>query len=113
MSNVFIKPAEETPGVCVEIVRACVDAGVPAGVLNLVFGVPAQVSEHLIRSPEVRKVSLTGSVPVGKQLSKLAGEYLKPVTMELGGHAPLIVFDDVEAEKVADMAAAFKFRNAG
>jgi succinate-semialdehyde dehydrogenase/glutarate-semialdehyde dehydrogenase len=111
--SIIVKPAEETPGVCIGIARACADAGVPAGVLNVVFGVPSEISEHLIKSSIIRKISLTGSIPVGKQLSKLAGEHLKKTTMELGGHAPVIVFDDVDPEKVATMTAAFKFRNAG
>jgi succinate-semialdehyde dehydrogenase/glutarate-semialdehyde dehydrogenase len=111
--SIIVKPAEETPGVCIGIARACADAGVPAGVLNVVFGVPSEISEHLIKSSIIRKISLTGSIPVGRQLSKLAGEHLKKTTMELGGHAPVIVFDDVDPEKVATMTAAFKFRNAG
>ena len=111
--SIIVKPAEETPGVCVGLIRAFHDAGVPAGVINLVFGVPSQVSEHLIASPVIRKVSFTGSVPVGKQLYKLAGEGLKAVTMELGGHSPVVVFDDVDVDKVATQCAAFKYRNAG
>lgn len=111
--TVVLKPAEETPAVCVELVRAFVDAGVPAGVLNLLFGVPAQISEKLIASPVIRKVSFTGSVPVGKLLAEQAGRYLKPTTMELGGHAPVLIFDDVDADKAARACVAFKFRNAG
>ncbi len=111
--SIIIKPSEEAPGVAVGIVKACQDAGVPDGVLNLVFGNSAMVSDHLIRSPVIAKVSLTGSVPVGRRLSKLAGELLKPTTMELGGHAPVLVFGDADAEKAADMTAAFKYRNAG
>ncbi len=111
--TIIIKPAEETPSVTVGIVRAFHDAGVPAGVLNLVFGIPSQVSEHLIASPVIRKVSFTGSVPVGKLLNKLAAEGLKAVTMELGGHSPVVVFDDVDVNKVATACAMFKFRNAG
>ncbi len=111
--SIVIKPAEETPGACIEIARAFQEAGVPAGVINLVFGIPAQVSEHLIRSPIIRKVTFTGSVPVGRLLSRLAGEHLKPVTMELGGHSPVLVFDDVDVAKVARASVRFKFRNAG
>ena len=111
--SIIVKPSEEAPGVAEGIVKACQDAGVPDGVLNLVFGNSAMVSDQLIRSTITTKVSLTGSVAVGKQLSKLAGEYLKPVTMELGGHAPVLVFGDVDVEKAADMTAAFKYRNAG
>lgn len=111
--SIIVKPAEETPASCIEIARACADSGVPAGVVNLVFGVPAMVSEHLIASPIVRKISFTGSIPVGKLLSRLAGEHLKPVTMELGGHSPVVIFDDVDVEAVAKLCVGFKFRNAG
>jgi succinate-semialdehyde dehydrogenase/glutarate-semialdehyde dehydrogenase len=111
-SNV-IKAAEETPGTCVEIVRALHDAGLPPGVLNLVFGVPAEVSTHLLRSPVIRKVSFTGSTAVGKALTKLAADDGKRVTMELGGHAPVIVFDDCDVDKAVHMCVAAKFRNAG
>jgi succinate-semialdehyde dehydrogenase/glutarate-semialdehyde dehydrogenase len=82
-------------------------------VLNVVWGVPGEVSEYLIKSPIVRKISFTGSVPVGKQLAAMAGAHMKRVTMELGGHSPVIVFDDAEVERAADMLVAFKFRNAG
>ena len=109
----IIKASEETPGTCVALVRACADAGLPPGVLNLVFGVPARVSEHLIPSPVIRKISFTGSIPVGKHLTKLAAEGMKRCTMELGGHAPVVVFDDADTDKAAEIAAAGKFRNAG
>ena len=89
------------------------DAGLPAGVLNLVFGVPANVSEYLIPSKIVKKVSFTGSIPVGKHLAGLAAKGMKRATMELGGHSPVVVFDDADAEKAADTIAAFKYRNAG
>jgi succinate-semialdehyde dehydrogenase / glutarate-semialdehyde dehydrogenase len=101
------------PGTAVELAKAFTDAGLPAGVLNLVFGVPAEVSEHLLSKPEIRKISFTGSIPVGKHLAKLAAEGMKRATMELGGHSPVIVFDDVDPEKTAEFAAAGKFRNAG
>lgn len=110
---VIIKPSELAPGIAVGLVKACVDAGLPDGVLNLLLGNSAMVSERLISSPIVRKVSLTGSVPVGRQLSALAGMHLKPVTMELGGHAPVLVFDDANVAKAAELTAAFKFRNTG
>jgi succinate-semialdehyde dehydrogenase/glutarate-semialdehyde dehydrogenase len=110
---IIIKPSEETPGSCVELVRCFVDAGLPAGVLNLVFGVPANVSEHLIASDVVRKISFTGSVPVGKHLAGLAAKGMKRATMELGGHSPVVVFADADPEKTADTIAAFKYRNAG
>ena len=111
--TIIIKPAEETPAVCVGLVRAFHDAGVPPGVLNLVFGTPSHVSEHLIASPVIRKVTFTGSVPVGRLLYKLAGDGLKAITMELGGHSPVVVCEDVDVRKVAAACAAFKFRNAG
>ncbi len=110
---VIVKPAEETPASALAIARALVDAGVPAGILNMVFGVPAEVSEHLLRSPIIRGMSFTGSTVVGKQLAKLSAEGMKRTTMELGGHAPVLVFDDVDVEAVLDMAVAAKFRNAG
>jgi len=111
--SIIIKPSEETPGSCVELVRCFVDAGLPADVLNLVFGVPANVSEHLIASDLVRKISFTGSVPVGKHLAGLAAKGMKRATMELGGHSPVVVFADADPEKTADTIAAFKYRNAG
>lgn len=111
--TVVLKPAEETPGACIELVRAFVDAGVPPGVLNLLYGAPVQISQALIASPVIRKISFTGSVPVGRLLATQAAQYLKPATMELGGHAPVIVFDDVDVEKAARACVAFKFRNAG
>src|SRR5262252_1047870 len=111
--SIIIKASEETPGSCVELVRCFVEAGVPAGVLNLVFGVPAQVSEHLLASDTVRKISFTGSVPVGKHLAGLAARGMKRATMELGGHSPVVVFGDADPEKTADTIAAFKYRNAG
>jgi succinate-semialdehyde dehydrogenase/glutarate-semialdehyde dehydrogenase len=110
---IIIKASEETPGACVELVRCFVDAGAPAGVVNLVFGVPAEISERLIASEVVRKISFTGSVPVGKHLAGLAAKGMKRVTMELGGHSPVVVFADADPEKTADTIAAFKYRNAG
>ncbi len=85
----------------------------PKGVLNLVFGVPSEVSEHLIGSDIVKKISFTGSIPVGKHLAGLAAKGMKRATMELGGHSPVVVFGDADPEKTADTIAAFKFRNAG
>jgi len=109
----ILKASEETPGACVEMVRCFADAGLPAGVLNLVFGVPANVSEHLLAKEAVRKISFTGSIPVGKHLAMLAAKGMKRTTMELGGHSPVVVFADADAEKAADTIAAFKYRNAG
>jgi succinate-semialdehyde dehydrogenase/glutarate-semialdehyde dehydrogenase len=109
----ILKASEETPGSCVEMVRCFAEAGLPAGVLNLVFGVPAQVSEHLLAKDAVRKISFTGSIPVGKHLAALAAKGMKRTTMELGGHSPVVVFADADPEKAADTIAAFKYRNAG
>jgi succinate-semialdehyde dehydrogenase / glutarate-semialdehyde dehydrogenase len=109
----ILKASEETPGACVEMVRCFADAGLPAGVLNLVFGVPAKISEHLIAKDDVRKISFTGSIPVGKHLAALAAKGMKRATMELGGHSPVVVFADADPEKSADTIAAFKYRNAG
>ncbi len=111
--SLVVKPSEEAPAICVGLVQACHDAGLPPGVINLLFGPSDKISTQLIESPVIKKISLTGSVPVGRKLSSLAGQHLKPVTMELGGHAPVIVFDDADVEKAAAMTAAFKFRNAG
>jgi succinate-semialdehyde dehydrogenase/glutarate-semialdehyde dehydrogenase len=111
--SIVIKGPEDAPSAVVAIARMFHEAGLPAGVLNVVWGVPAEVSDYLIRSPIVRKVSFTGSVPVGKQLAALAGAHMKRVTMELGGHSPVIVFDDADVERAADMLVALKFRNAG
>jgi len=111
--SIIIKASEETPGSCVEMVRCFADAGLPPGVLNLVFGVPANVSEHLIAKDAVRKISFTGSIPVGKHLAVLAAKGMKRATMELGGHSPVVVFADADPEKSADTIAAFKYRNAG
>jgi len=111
--SIILKASEETPGACVEMVKCFEDAGLPAGVLNLVFGIPAKVSEHLIASKIVRKISFTGSVPVGKHLAELAARGMKRATMELGGHSPVVVFGDADPEKSADTISAFKYRNAG
>src|SRR4051812_17634698 len=111
--SLILKASEETPGACVEMVRCFADAGLPAGVLNLVFGVPAEVSEHLLAKDAVRKISFTGSIPVGKHLAALAAKGMKRTTMELGGHSPVVVFADADPEKAADTIAAFKYRNAG
>jgi succinate-semialdehyde dehydrogenase/glutarate-semialdehyde dehydrogenase len=111
--SLILKASEEVPGTAVEMAKAFADAGLPEGVLNLVFGVPSEVSEHLLSKPEIRKISFTGSIPVGKHLARLAADGMKRATMELGGHSPVIVFDDVDPEKTADFAAGGKFRNAG
>ncbi|MGA2893051.1 MAG: NAD-dependent succinate-semialdehyde dehydrogenase [Xanthobacteraceae bacterium] len=111
--SLILKASEETPGACVEMVRCFADAGLPAGVVNLVFGVPATISEHLIAKDDVRKISFTGSIPVGKHLAQLAAKSMKRATMELGGHSPVVVFADADPEKSAETIAAFKYRNAG
>ena len=111
--SLILKPSEETPGSCVELVRCVIEAGAPPGVLNLVFGKPSDVSEHLIASDTVRKISFTGSIPVGKHLAGLAAKGVKRATLELGGHSPVVVIDDADPKKTADTIAAFKYRNAG
>jgi succinate-semialdehyde dehydrogenase/glutarate-semialdehyde dehydrogenase len=111
--SMILKGPEETPASCAELVRCFVDAGVPDGVVQLVYGTPAEISEYLIASPVIRKISFTGSTPVGKHLAALAGKYMKRATMELGGHAPAIVFDDADVDVAAKILAANKFRNAG
>jgi succinate-semialdehyde dehydrogenase / glutarate-semialdehyde dehydrogenase len=111
--SIIAKPPEETPA-CTNAIMACVvDGGVPGNIAQLVYGVPDMVSRHLIASPIIRKISFTGSVPVGKHLLKLAADGVKRTTMELGGHAPVIVFDDCNLENTLDLAASTKFRNAG
>ncbi|MBT8459186.1 MAG: NAD-dependent succinate-semialdehyde dehydrogenase [Boseongicola sp.] len=111
--SVILKAAEETPGGAVHIVRAFHDAGLPDGVLNLVFGVPADISSHLIPDDRVRLVAFTGSTVVGRHLTTLASKNMTPVLMELGGHAPVIVCDDVDPMAVAPVCADRKYRNAG
>ena len=111
--SVVLKGPEETPASCAALVRAFVDAGLPAGVLNLVFGVPGDVSTFLIEHPAIRKISFTGSTAVGKLLAAKAGAHMKRMTMELGGHAPALVFADANVPRAAQLLAAAKFRNAG
>src|SRR5690349_22345472 len=111
--SIIIKGPEDTPGSCAQLVKAFVDAGVPAGVIQLVYGVPSEISEYLIPHPVIRKVTFTGSTPVGKQLAALAGAHMKRVTMELGGHAPAIVFDDADVDTASRLLAGAKYRNAG
>ena len=111
--SIIVKCPEETPGSPIGLIKCFHDAGVPAGVLNLVYGTPSEISEYLIPHPIIRKISFTGSVPVGKQLAALAGLHMKRVTMELGGHSPVLVFDDVDADGVAKLMSAMKYRNAG
>ena len=109
----ILKASEETPAGAVQLVQAFADAGLPPGVLNLVFGKPSDISEYLIPQPDVRLITFTGSVPVGKHLSAMAGAYMKPAIMELGGHSPVIVCDDVDPAAAGKMSAVAKSRNAG
>lgn len=109
----ILKPAEETPAGAFHIAQALVDAGLPAGVLNLLFGDPAEISQALIESPAVRLITFTGSVPVGRQLAKMAAAHLKPCLLELGGHAPVIVCADTDPVAVARHAAKAKANNTG
>ncbi len=111
--SIILKGPEETPGPCAELVRAFDEAGVVPGAVNLVFGVPAEISEHLIAHPIIRKVSFTGSTAVGKRLAALAGLHMKRATLELGGHAPVIIFDDADLDAATKILAASKYRNAG
>lgn len=107
------KPAEETPLTCLLLAQALLDAGLPAGVLNVVYGDAAAISQHLIASPVIRKISFTGSTRVGKLLAKQAADTVKKVTLELGGHAPVIICEDADIEQAVKLTAAAKFRNAG
>jgi len=107
------KPGEEVPASSLAVGRALMDAGLPPGVVSIVFGVPHEVSEYLLASPVIRKVSFTGSGAVGKQLLRLAGDSIKRSTMELGGHAPVLVFDDADLDTAVEQSVQRKFRNAG
>ena len=111
--STIVKPSEETPATGIALVQALIDAGVPGNAVQCVFGVPSDVSEHLLASPVIRKLTFTGSTAVGKQLAKLAAEDLKVTTMELGGHGPVLVFDDTDVDKALDTMVSAKFRNAG
>jgi len=111
--SIIIKPPEEAPGSAIEVLNCLLDAGLPPEVATCVFGVPDQVSRHLIASPIIRKVSFTGSVAVGKHLMKLAADGGKRTTMELGGHGPVLVFDDANVDRALDLLVPAKFRNTG
>ncbi len=111
--SIIVKAPEETPASPAELIRAFADAGIPAGVMNLVYGVPAEISEYLIPHPVIRKMSFTGSTAIGKQLAAIAGLHMKRATMELGGHAPAIVFDDADVDVASKLLAGAKYRNAG
>lgn len=111
--SIIVKAPEETPASAAELIRAFADAGIPTGVINLVYGIPAEISEYLVPHPIIRKISFTGSTQVGKHLASLAGKHMKRATMELGGHAPVLVFDDADLEKAIEVTSMAKFRNAG
>lgn len=111
--SVILKPGEESPSTALALARALDDAGLPKGVLQVVFGVPDQVSSQLIASPIIRKVTFTGSVPIGRLLSARAAEGVKPITLELGGHGPVLVFADADVEKAAVEGVANRFRGTG
>ncbi len=111
--SVICRPSVEAPGTAMALIQCCHDAGLPRGAVNLVIGRASAVSPPLMASPVVRKVSLTGSTDVGKRMLKAAADTVKRVTMELGGHAPVIVFDDADAEAVAEMTVPVKFANSG
>src|SRR5205085_3695242 len=111
--SMLVKAAAETPAAAAALIRAFADAGLPPGVLGLVYGNPAEISSYLIPHPVIRKITFTGSTPVGKQLAAMAGQHMKRVTMELGGHAPVIVCEDADIMLAVKSAGAAKFRNAG
>lgn len=111
--SIIVKGPEETPASPAQLIQAFHDAGLPQGVVSLVYGEPAEISEYLIPHPIVRKISFTGSTPVGKQLAALAGQYMKKATMELGGHAPVLIFKDANLDVAVKEMLASKFRNAG
>ncbi len=111
--SVIVKPAEEAPRTTLSLAEACVEAGLPAGALNVVTGDPSTISAHLLASDVIRKVSLTGSVPVGRTLLRLAADRILPLTMELGGHAPVLVFPDADLDAAAELCVVAKFRNCG
>lgn len=110
---IICRPAEESPGAVLGIARCCLDAGVPPGVVNVLTGLPAQVTPAIMAAPEIRKITFTGSVPVGKLLIQQSAATVKRVTMELGGHAPVIVHADADARQAAEQSAMAKFRNGG
>lgn len=111
--SVIVKPSEETPAGGLAMVQAMLDAGVPGDVCQAVFGVPSEISEHLLGSPIIRKMTFTGSTAVGKHLARLAAENLQRTTLELGGHGPVLVFNDADIDTALDTMAGNKFRNAG
>lgn len=111
--TVVLKPAEETPSALVYLANALLESGLPRGVFNLVYGNPAHISQTLIDAPEIRKIAFTGSVPVGRLLSEQAARRLKPISLELGGHAPVIIFEDADVESAVKKIMPIKFRTCG
>jgi succinate-semialdehyde dehydrogenase/glutarate-semialdehyde dehydrogenase len=111
--SIIAKAAEETPAAPAALVQVFADAGIPAGVVNLVFGDPAEISAYLIPHPVIRKLTFTGSTVVGKELAALAGKHMKRATMELGGHAPAVVCEDADLDLACRVLVNNKFRNAG
>lgn len=111
--SVIVKPAKETPLSAYAIAKCCEEAGIPPGVVNVICGDSAQISSTMIRSDVIRKISFTGSTEVGKQLAQLAGAYMKKMTLELGGHAAVVVFDDVDVAAVVETTFVARFANAG
>jgi len=111
--SVILKGPEETPASCAALIQCYIDAGFPEGSVGLVYGVPAEISEYLIPHPIIRKITFTGSTPVGKHLAMLAGMHMKRATMELGGHAPAIVFEDADVDVAVKVLGTNKLRNAG
>ena len=111
--SIIVKPAIEAPRTVLCIASACADAGLPPGVLNVITGDSSRISRHLISSDRIRKVSLTGSVPVGREILRLCADSIKAVSMELGGHSPVLVFEDADVKQAAEICARGKFRNNG
>ncbi|HWU65275.1 MAG TPA: NAD-dependent succinate-semialdehyde dehydrogenase [Ensifer sp.] len=111
--SIVVKGPDETPASPAELIRCFIDAGLPAGVISLVYGTPSEIANHLISHPVIKKITFTGSTPVGKQLAALAGTHMKRATMELGGHAPVMILKDADISRAATVLAASKFRNAG
>ena len=111
--SIIVKGPEEAPACCAELAKVFEEAGLPAGVFNLVYGVPSEISDYLIPHPIIKKVTFTGSTAVGKLLAAKAGEHMKLVTMELGGHSPAIVFEDADLDVALNVLSSNKYRNAG
>ena len=111
--SIIVKAPEETPASPAALIKAFCDAGLPPGVVGLIYGDPAEISSHLVTSSIIRKITFTGSTPVGKQIASLAGQHMKRVTMELGGHAPVIVCEDADIDLAVKALGGAKFRNAG